>query len=174
MPDALRDQVLTLCRLHREGLPVKAALEQAIAGLQAVDSPVNSSPHQTALDDLARRVEALEQLTALLTPSGEPVNTSANRSVNSKALSVNSPVNRKSDSVNSSGDWLTVEEAHQLAAERGCPASLATFRRWSRGNAKYPQGDVASLKQWGFDRDMTRLASGSSKNPARFLRAIAD
>lgn len=158
VPEALRDQVLTLCRLHREGLPVEAALEQAIASLQSVDNPVNSSPPQTTLDDLTKRVEALEKLTALLTPLTAPVNT---------------PVSKFPKSVNNPGDWLTVEDAWAIARERGCPASLSTFRRWARGNAKYPHGDEASLQRWGFRRDLSRATAGHPKNPARFLQAVA-
>ena len=172
VPASIRGAVLTLSRLEREGLPVQAALEQAIASLQAVNSPVNSRPSQSVIDDLIQRVEALEQLTALLTLSGVPVNSPVNSQPASVNTSVSRPVNQQPQSVNSSGEWLTVDEAWAIAVERGCPASLSSFRRWARGNAKYPDGDEAALQRWGFSRDSSRATEGNPKNPARFLRSV--
>lgn len=174
VPASIRDAVLTLCRLEREGLPVQAALEQAIASLQAADNPVNSSLQQPVIADLIQRVEALEQLTALLAAPQPSVNSVVNSNASAVNKSVSKPVNQQLQPVNSSpGDgWLSVEEAWAIAAERGCPASLASFRRWARGNAKYPDGDEAALQRWGFERDSSRATEGNPKNPARFLRSI--
>lgn len=176
VPADLRNQVSTICRLYRQGRPAKAALEQAIAALQSEDSLVSSRPNSSALDSLIKRVEALEMLTALLASNQASVSREVNRNETAKNSPVIKPVNHSDQAVNSGSSytWLTVEEAWAIAVEKGCPASLGTFRRWARGNAKYPDGDEATLRLWGFTRDLSRATTGHPKNPARFLRAIAD
>lgn len=167
VPSNIRDEVLTLCRLEREGFPVKAVIEQAIAALHTenpVNSPANSREIIQTVTDLLERVKVLEELTALLTSSKLPVN----QPVNSR------PTRSKQTSVLDAEGWLTVEEAWTIATERGCPASLSTFRRWARGNASYPDGDEASLQRWGFCRDVDRLSGGTPRSPARFLRQISE
>ncbi|WP_338431985.1 hypothetical protein [Synechococcus elongatus] len=167
VPQSIQDEVLTLCRLERAGLPVKSVILRAIAELQAdnsVNKPVNADSLWEVISALSERVKQLEQLTELLTAQEIPTH----KSVNSKLT-----YSKHLPTPDADG-WLTVEDAWAIAATKGCSASLSTFRRWARGNKAYPNGDEAVLERWGFIRDTSRLTEGNPRNPARFLKLISE